>query len=193
MREAPDITMTAFLVRPVHAACAVTLVAVFLAVSVRAAGEGEPSFSPFVSEGGSIQRPDNVRTQWVHLGTWALEDSFHDVYTQPGSVAAYHRDGRFPDGAVLVKEIRKSKSGKKSTGQVNWAGSEIVQWFVMIKDSKRRFPDNPLWGDGWGWALYKADAPSKNAATDYKIDCIGCHIPAKATDWVYIEGYPALE
>jgi hypothetical protein len=186
-------TVFAFPIRPVHAVCAMALVALCSAVPVLAAGEGEPAFSPFVSESGSIKRPDEARTHWVHLGTWALTDSFHDVYTQPGSVEAYRRDGKFPDGAVLVKEIRKSESGKKTTGQVSWAGSEIVQWFVMIKDSKGRFPDNPLWGDGWGWALYMADAPSKNVATDYKIDCIGCHIPAKATDWVYMEGYPTLE
>ena len=186
-------SVSVFPIRPVYAVCSVVLAALFLAVPVRAAGEGEMKFSPFVSESGSIQRPDNVRTSWIHLGTWALDESFHDVYTQAGSVEAYRRDGKFPDGAILVKEIRKAKSGKKSTGQVSWAGSEIVQWFVMVKDSKGRFPDNPLWGDGWGWALYKADAPSKNVATDYKIDCIGCHIPAKGTDWVYMEGYPTLE
>jgi hypothetical protein len=47
----------------------------------------------------------------------------------------------------------------------------------MIKDEKGRYPGNPLWGDGWGWALYKSDAPDKQIATDYKKDCLGCHIP----------------
>ena len=28
----------------------------------------------------------------------------------------------------------------------------------MIKDAKRRYPRNPLWGDGWEWALFKGDA-----------------------------------
>jgi hypothetical protein len=41
-----------------------------------------------------------------------------------------------------------------------------------------------------GWALFKSDAPDKQVATDYKKDCLGCHIPAKATDWVYVQGYP---
>jgi hypothetical protein len=185
---------TAIPIRLILAVCAAAALALVLsAVPARAAGEGERTFSSLVSESGAIQRPVAVRAHWAHLGTWALADSFHDVYTQPSSVEAYRRNGTFPDGAVLVKEIRKSRSGKKTTGQVSWAGPEIVQWFVMIKDSKGRFPDNPLWGDGWGWALYKADAPSKNVSTDYKVDCIGCHIPAKGTDWVYIEGYPTLE
>ena len=38
-------------------------------------------------------------------------------------------------------------------------------WFVMIKDEKGRYPGNPLWGDGWGWALFKTDAPDKQIAT----------------------------
>ena len=63
----------------------------------------------------------------------------------------------------------------------------------MIKDANGRFADNPLWGDGWGWALYKPDDPLKNVATDYSKDCISCHVPAKATDWVYIEAYPTLK
>jgi hypothetical protein len=29
-------------------------------------------------------------------------------------------------------------------------------------------------------------------ATDYKKDCLTCHIPAKADDWIYVKGYPVL-
>ena len=39
---------------------------------------------------------------------------------------------------------------------------------VLIKDAKGRYPGNPLWGDGWGWALFKADSPDKQVATNYK-------------------------
>lgn len=62
----------------------------------------------------------------------------------------------------------------------------------------RAFDESPpfdarIWGDGWGWALYKPDERGKNVATDYKTDCLGCHIPAKSNDWVYIEAYPTLK
>jgi hypothetical protein len=66
-------------------------------------------------------------------------------------------------------------------------------WFVKVKAEKSRFPDSKLWGDGWGWALFKADAPDKQVATDYKKDCLGCHVPAKSTDWTYIQGFPVLK
>src|SRR5262249_40868778 len=73
----------------------------------------------------------------------------------------------------------------------HWAEGTKV-WFVMIKDAKGRFPGNPLWGDGWGWALFKSDAPDTQIATDFKKDCLGCHIPAQETDWAYVSGYPVL-
>ena len=75
---------------------------------------------------------------------------------------------------------------------VRYATGEIKQWFVMIKDTHGRFASNPLWGDGWGWALYKPDDRSQNVATNYKTDCLGCHVPVKDKDWVYTEAYPTL-
>ncbi len=107
---------------------------------------------------------------------------------------AYRKTGKFPDGATIVKELRASKSDNYTTGQgVSYASNSIKQWFVMIKDAKGRFAGNPLWGEGWGWALYKPGNKSTNISTDYKADCLGCHIPAKNKDWVYVEAYPTLQ
>jgi hypothetical protein len=62
----------------------------------------------------------------------------------------------------------------------------------MVKDMKGRYRNHPNWGDGWGWALYEAKDPSRNISSDYKTDCLPCHVPAKNTDWVFMEGYPTL-
>jgi hypothetical protein len=91
----------------------------------------------------------------------------------------------------LVKEIHGTDHAAMTTGDAHWATDTKV-WFVLIKDAKGRYQNNPLWGDGWGWALFKSDAPDKQVATDYKKDCLGCHIPAKADDWIYVKGYPVL-
>jgi cytochrome c len=113
------------------------------------------------------------------------------VYTRPEDIQAYRKDGKFPDGAVLVKEITNVGSDKLTTGQSTW-DKDVKIWFVMVKDSKGRFPKNDLWGLGWGWALFEAKDPKKNVATDYKTDCKGCHVPAQKDDWVYVRGYPIL-
>jgi hypothetical protein len=27
----------------------------------------------------------------------------------------------------------------------------------------------------------------------YKTDCLSCHLPAEASDWIYVQGYPSLK
>lgn len=156
------------------------------------------SFSPYVSNNGTIAFPTEFRTNMLHLGSWFVPDGgasgFHDVYTEKANAEYYRSHGKFPDGATLVKELRASSSADYTTGKgVSHSNTTIKQWFVMIKDSNNRFPDNKLWGDGWGWALFKPDDVKKNIATDYKTDCIGCHIPAVKTDLIYVEAYPMLK
>lgn len=155
------------------------------------------SFSPNVDKEGNISLPEDFRLNMVHLGSWFVADGgasgFHDVYTEAASAEAYRETGKFPDGATLVKELRAHETGAYTTGEnVSFATSALKQWFVMVKDTEGRFPDNKLWGDGWGWGLYKTDDPSVQAASDYKEDCLGCHVPAKDTDWVYVHAYPTL-
>ena len=156
-------------------------------------------FSPYVTKDGGILLPADYRDKFQHIGTWAVAtkpgkpvDELHGVYTRPEDVQAYRRDGKFPDGAVLVKDITTVGSAKLTAGQATW-DTGIKIWFVMIKGSKERFPKNDLWGDGWGWALFEAKDPKKNVATDYKTDCRTCHVPAKKDDWVYVRGYPVLK
>ena len=165
-----------------------------LSLAAIAADEG---FSPYVDEQGSISFPEGFRTSMVHLGSWFVPEGgasgFHDVYTEKESVEAYRKTGSFPDGATIVKELRASDAGTYTTGaNVSYATDSLKQWFVMIKDEKGRFEGNPIWGDGWGWALYKPDDTATNVASDYTNDCLGCHVPAKANDWVYTEAYPTL-
>jgi hypothetical protein len=159
------------------------------------------SFSTNVDKHGNITLPNNFRNEMVHLGSWFVPEGgasgFHDVYTEKASVEYYRINNKFPDGATIVKELRASHAGSYTTGKnVNYANNVLKQWFVMVKDSEGRFANNPLWGDGWGWALYKPDIKEggkfKNVATDYKTDCLGCHIPAKQNDWIYTEAYPSL-
>jgi len=173
---------------------AVSVIIAGLSLSAIAADE---VFSPYVDEQGNISFPDGFRTSMVHLGSWFVPEGdasgFHDVYTEKESVEAYRKTGKFPDGATIVKELRASAAGNYTTGtNVSFATDGLKQWFVMIKDEKGRFEDNPIWGDGWGWALYKPDDRETNVASNYKTDCLGCHVPAKSNDWIYTEAYPTL-
>jgi len=154
-------------------------------------------FSPYVDGSGNISRPEKYRDSWAHLGTYFVignsqeGHSMHLVYTEKRYLDSYNKTGEWPDGAVLVKEVMRTTGAQLTTGASNWATEPDV-WFVMVKDKQRRFADNPLWGEGWGWALFKSDAPNRQVATSYKQDCRNCHVPAKTTDFVYIQGYPNI-
>jgi len=150
-----------------------------------------------VDKTGNIRKPADVRDLYQLLGTYDVllnpkGEEMHVTYSSPGAAQYYRKNGKFADGTVLVKEVFGTDHASMTTGDAHWASNTKV-WFVMIKDEKNRYPDNPLWGDGWGWALFNADAPDKQVATNYKKDCMGCHIPAQSSDWVYVQGYPVLK
>ena len=153
---------------------------------------------PVVDAAGKLRVPANYQTGYQYLGSWSVAadagegaKEMHIVYASPGAVAQYKRTGRFTDGAVLVKEVFATQTGSMTTGTVSHPNT-LKGWFVMVKDSKNTHKNNPLWGDGWGWSWFNAGDPVHTTSTNYKTDCQSCHVPAKASDWIYVNGYPAL-
>jgi hypothetical protein len=147
---------------------------------------------------GNLRVPENYRALYQPLGSWAIaadgspgSKEIHEVYASPGAIDTYRKAGRFPDGAVLVKEVFGASTANMTTGTVSHADT-LKGWFVMVKDGKDSHPGNPLWGDGWGWSWFDAGKPLKTTSTNYKSDCQGCHVPAQSTNWIYVNGYPAL-
>src|SRR5262249_15370756 len=178
-----------------HSILTLTLVAIagFLTAGLR--GDAADDHFDLVDAKGNIRKPADFRDRYQSLGVYTILDpngnEMHDTYASPGTAEFYRTNKKFADGTVLVKEVLATNHARLTTGDAHWAEKTKV-WFVMIKDDKGRFPGNPLWGNGWGWALFNADAPDKQIATDFKKDCLGCHIPAQDTDWVYVSGYPVL-
>ncbi len=106
-----------------HVASLVSLVAIAAVVSAlrlsAADGETERRMShpdgeleAVVDAQGNLHVPSSYRAAYEFLGTWAIAadkgvgaSEIHDVYATPGTIAAYHTGGHFPDGTVLVKEV----------------------------------------------------------------------------------------
>jgi len=164
------------------------------------------AYGNLVDDAGNISLPEGFRTDWAFLGTWSVAEAdvdrsseasghgaagLHNVYTQRGVAEYFQENGTFPDGAVIVKELLKANTATMTTGVVS-RGHAVEGWFVMVKDTEGRFHSNPLWGDGWGWALFNADNPNVPTTQNYKTECVGCHIPARKDDWIYVSGYPVL-
>jgi hypothetical protein len=184
------------------AAITIASIAMGIALAAYAHVDSNASAKATASVGdskGNLSVPHGYRAAYQYLGSWAVAadqgpgaNELHVVYASPGAVAAYRSRGSFPDGTVLVKEVYAAASGQMTTGTVSHADT-LKGWFVMMKDSRGRHPDNKLWGDGWGWSWFDVANPSKTTSTDYKTNCLACHVPAQASDWIYISGYPSLK
>ena len=183
------------------------IVMAFVLGAVASADESlNSTYGSLVDGEGNITLPKNFRSKWTFLGTWSIAHKdvepsssasahgaagLHNVYTQRGVAEAFRQHGKFPDGAVIVKELLSADTASMTTGTVS-RGNKVEGWFVMVKDTKGRFSSNPLWGDGWGWVLFNADKPDTPVTKSYKTECLGCHIPARDDDWIYLSGYPVL-
>jgi hypothetical protein len=179
----------------VAAAVAIATLGPMQAISISSASQTQA----VADAEGNLRVPPDYRTTYEALGSWAIaadegrgSKELHVVLASPGSIEAYRKDGRFPDGTVLVKEVFKTATKEMTTGTVSHA-DELKGWFVMVKDSAGHYRGNALWGDGWGWSWFDAANSTKTTSTDYRSNCKSCHVPAKATDWIYVDGYPALK
>jgi hypothetical protein len=183
---------------------AVSIAAIAVGLALAAYGHVDSSASAkatasVVDSKGNLSVPHGYRATYQYLGSWAVAadqgpgaKELHAVYASPGAVAAYRSRGSFTDGAVLVKEVYAAATGQMTTGTVSHADT-LKGWFVMMKDGRGSYPGNKVWGDGWGWSWFDAANPSKTTSTDYKTNCQACHVPAQASDWIYISGYPSLK
>ena len=178
-------------------AASVLLIAVFGKSGARESG-GASAAQSVVDGNGNMHVPENYRREYEYLGSWAVaaeqgqgSKDLHVVYTSPGAAEAYKAGGHFPEGTVLVKEVFQAATAPMTTGTVSHA-DVLKGWFVMVRDTTGRHAGNRLWGEGWGWSWFDAGNPTKTTSTDYKTDCRGCHVPAQATEWLYVGGYPSL-
>jgi len=184
------------------AACVAVVVILGIASAVRQSqlrANAADGVSTGADRDGHLHVPDDYRTTYQILGSWAIaaddthgSKELHVVYASPGVIDAYRKDRRFPDGAVLVKEVFKAATSEMTTGTVSRADA-LKGWFVMVKDTSKRHPESALWGDGWGWSWFDAGDRSKTTTTNYKAQCQACHVPVRTSDWVYIDGYPPLK
>jgi len=140
------------------------MTSLILSVGGVAIGNDEKAFAPNVDmKTGAISVPEDY-TLCPTLGTWAHANTgvgmkqlskpgvheYHVVYTQPETIKYYKKRRRFPDSAVLVKELLKAETMSMTTGPAVGHGTKIIGWFVLVRDTEGRFKDSPLWGDGLG-------------------------------------------
>jgi hypothetical protein len=149
------------------------------------------------TDSGDLIKPSNYR-EWVFLSSGLgmtygpnqpaanAPRRFDNVFVNPSSYRAFLQTGKWPDGTVLVLEIRESES-KGSINQHGHFQTSVVAVEANVKDSKR-------FADG-GWAFFDLgrmdDAkPAKPIAAGN--GCQKCHSANGAVDSTFVQFYPEL-
>ena len=93
------------------------------------AATSDQSQQAVVDEQGNLRVPEDYRTAYQFLGAWAIaaeqgkgSQQLHVVYASPGTIAAYRKDGSFPDGSN-IGEVVEATTAPMKTGNTRRATS----------------------------------------------------------------------
>jgi hypothetical protein len=141
---------------------------------------------------GRLKFPERYR-EWIYLSS-GLDMSYRDrgmdqsmfdnVFADPAAYRAFVKTGTWPDGTLLVMEVR----GATEKGSINQSGKfqngEMMGVEVHAKDTKR-------FAGGWAFFAYGANQqPATQIPT--AADCYSCHRDHGAVDTTFVQFYPTL-
>jgi hypothetical protein len=112
------------------------------------------------------------------------EPPFDNVFVDPAAYRSFLDHGTWPDGTVLVLEIR----GGTSHGSILEGGSfqtgTPLAIEVHVKDTPR------FGGDGWAFFGFGGDEPATMIPRE--ANCYSCHEANTAVDRTFVQFYPTL-
>src|SRR5260370_41218482 len=107
---------------------AIIAIAVFSSMQATAISSASQTEAA-VDAQGNLRVPRDYQTSYQQLGSWAVASDegrgakqLHAVLASPGSIEAYRKDVRFPDGTALVKEVFETATKEMTTGTSSHAG-----------------------------------------------------------------------
>ncbi len=109
--------------------------------------------------------------------------SFHRVYMNPSSYAAFKKTGNFPDGTTFVLAIHEARErGSILRGGYYEGETEALE--ASVKD-RSRFAT--------GWAYFDFANGARKSATPFPDNrCHACHADHGERDSVFVQFYPNL-
>ena len=164
---------------------AVAMVAGVVAYIAPASGQADKEAAPIYG----VTIPPGYR-DWKLISVTHEEGDFNQLRAQLGNDIAIkaYREGKlpFPDGTIIVALHWKrvaSDDDNKVFGRVQaFVAGSPVNMQVMVKDSKKYAATG-----GWGFGDFRDGKPGDEALHE---KCFPCHIPAKASDYVYTHYAP---
>ena len=115
----------------------------------------------------------------------AGHSTFDNVFADPVAYRAFMATGRWPDGTVLVTEVR----GAATQGSINKSGHyqsrDVRGLEVHVKDGAR-------FAATGGWAFFEFSSKAPAEPLPASAECFGCHRDHGAVDTTFVQFYPTL-
>ena len=155
-----------------------------------AAAADEPA-GPRYTADGALVPPANYR-EWVYLSSgldmsyseapsMAGHSMFDNVFVDPASWASFKRTGHWPDGTMLVMEVRGAGSKGSINKQGHYQTEDLMGTEVHVRDDAR-------FKGGWGFFALAGDAPARVLPSS--AECYACHQAHGAVDTTFTQFYP---
>jgi hypothetical protein len=153
---------------------------------------------PRYQGGTSLMRPMDYR-EWPFLGSGlgltyetekaqaAAAPAFTSVFVNPSAYRRFMETGRWPDGTILVLEVRRSETNAAPNVGGRFQG-QLLGLEAEVKDA--RFPD--------GWAFFNfGRVPAISAVAEplsgsAVAPCVECHTKHTAVERTFVQFYPTL-
>lgn len=144
---------------------------------------------------GRLQFPQQYR-QWIYLtsgfdmsysaGATGAHHLFDNLFVNPEAYRAFQSTGTWPDGTVLVLELRRADPHDSINRQGAYQGADVVGVEVHTRDSAR-------FKNSWGFFSFRsADAQGSTKMLPLSADCYACHAAHGAVDSTFVQFYPTL-
>jgi hypothetical protein len=143
------------------------------------------SLSLLAKPNDAVPYPAGYR-MWTHVKSVLIGpqspafESFgglHHIYANEKAMEGY-RDGRFPDGSVLVFELLETREGAGVTTE-----GPRKRVGVMRKECTRYAGTG-----GWGFESFQGDSQTERRLNaEGRVACFKCHEPQKNRDFVFSE------
>jgi hypothetical protein len=146
-------------------------------------------------QSGRMVYPSRYR-EWVYLssgfnmsytpkaGANAQQGAlFDNVFVDPASYRAFQKSGKWPNGTVLILEIRNGET-KGSINQGGHFQSGINHVEAHVKDESRF---------AGAWAFFGFNGEKNGALLPKSASCYSCHEQHGAVDTTFVQFYPTLQ
>ena len=140
-----------------------------------------------IGDNAGVDYPSGYRA-WQHVKSMVIqpghpmEDPFggiHHVYANSKAMRGL-TGGPYEDGAYIVFDLLNYDDSNKTIVETDRKRLDVMQY-----DSEK-FSET----DGWGYDTFVGDSTTERLDQDVVVACYGCHLGAKASNYVFSQYRP---